>query len=337
MSQLITVGLPVFNGMPYLPETIASLLAQTHEDFTLLVIDDGSTDGSLQYLKTIKDPRLQLHTQQNAGITSTLNRMLQIARTPWLARHDADDIAYPRRFERTVEFIRRYPSAGMFYSDADYYPMKKGQVKFRSTRGDPHKLREITRAGYLLAICHPSVTLNIQKARSVGGYRFDLHVEDVDLWWRMALDFDIHYIPEVLVGMRQNQASSSWRNLEPQAVNALYAQYLLVASLSNLAPRSHEEVYPLLFDMLDRSKLELKRNLRAANFQFSQARHAQGLLSIARAFFSSPAGFFARIHYGLFPQPNVRNGEDPALLLARCGDRGIEAQWAWCRPALPNP
>ena len=308
MSQLITVGLPVFNAMPYLPETIRSLLAQTCENFTLLVIDDGSTDDSLQYLKTIKDPRLQLHTQQNAGLTATLNRMLQIAKTPWLARHDADDIAYPRRLERTVEFIHRYPDAGMFYSDADYYPMKHGQLKFRSTHGDPEKLREITRAGYLLAICHPSVTLNIQKTRSVGGYRFDLHVEDVDLWWRMALQFDIRFIPEVTVGVRQHQAGISSQNLERQAVNALYAQYLLAASLASLAPRPYEEVYPLLSGMLDRNKLALKRHLRAANFEFSQLQCARALRSLARAFFSSPSGLFARIHHGLFPQSGARNG-----------------------------
>jgi GT2 family glycosyltransferase len=246
--------------------------------------------------------------------------MLEIAQTQWLVRHDADDIAYPRRLEQTLEYIHKYPTAGMFYSEADYYPIKRGVAKFRTTKGDPKELYAITKAGYLLAICHPSVTLNIEKTRAVGGYRFNLYVEDIDLWWRMALAYDIRFIPEVTVGVRQNQASSSWQNLEQQAVNALYVQYLLLAALSNLGPHSYDEIYPLLYSFLDRRKFRLKKHLRDANIHLTETHYAKGLLYLSQAFFCSPSAFLQRIHYGLFPRPNVSNGEDPLLLAKKCGE-----------------
>jgi glycosyltransferase involved in cell wall biosynthesis len=328
MSQLITVGLPVFNAMPHLPETVESLLSQTYKDFTLLVINDGSSDGSLDYLKSVKDKRVKVISQQNAGLSTTLNRMLELSSTPWLVRQDADDIAYPRRLEQTIEFIRLYPNAGMFYSDADYYPMKKGLGKFRTTQGSPEKLRKMTEEGYLLAICHPSVTLNVEKTLAVGGYRFNLYVEDVDLWWRMALVYDIRFIPEITVGVRQNRMSSSWQNLERQAVNTFYIQYLLVSHLSNLTPRCYEDVYPVLRNLLDPRKFRLRHHLRSANMHLSNARLMQGLVSISRAFLSSPVAFGKRIQYGLFPHPDVANGDSPKELWKKSKELWQEGELA---------
>src|SRR4051812_48654504 len=97
MEPLFTFGIPVFNGMPYLPETLESVWRQTNPHFKVLVIDDGSTDDSLQYLRSIKDSRLNVISQPNRGLPATLNRLLGEARTPWLVRLDADDTACPER------------------------------------------------------------------------------------------------------------------------------------------------------------------------------------------------------------------------------------------------
>lgn len=91
----ITVGLPVYNAMPFLPEAIESLLHQTVSDFNILVIVDGADDRSLQYLETVLDDRLRVLTQPNRGLTATLNRILHETRIGWLIRQDADDISYP--------------------------------------------------------------------------------------------------------------------------------------------------------------------------------------------------------------------------------------------------
>jgi glycosyltransferase involved in cell wall biosynthesis len=93
MTPAITIGTPVYNGMPWIRETIESIRRQTCADFAVLVIDNGSTDGAGKYRCSLRDSRFRIVTQENPGITATLNRMLAETESPWLMRQDADDIA----------------------------------------------------------------------------------------------------------------------------------------------------------------------------------------------------------------------------------------------------
>jgi glycosyltransferase involved in cell wall biosynthesis len=299
---LLTVGLPVHNAMPYLPEAVESLLVQTYSQFEILAIDDGSTDSSLEYLRSVRDPRLRIISQENRGITLTLNRILAEVRSPWLARHDADDVAYPN------------PEAGMFYSLAEYYPI--GSLgKFRSTRGTPEEIHKLVLNGYLPAICHPSVTLNVAKVRTLGGYRFDLHVEDIDLWWRLALNNEIRLIPEVLLGFRQNNQSVSSRNLTEQAVSILYVQYLLISRLRGLEPLELEKIRPILIRILDSSKLRFKSEMRACNMELGRGSRLKGLYHAARAFSACPSSFAHRVLDELGRQRMVFAGEPVIMFI----------------------
>jgi glycosyltransferase involved in cell wall biosynthesis len=314
MTEL-TIGLPVFNAMPFLEESLDSLLRQTDEDFTVLAVDDGSTDSSLSYLQSIRDPRLNVVTQTHSGLTFTLNRMLHEVSTPWLMRHDADDIALPDRVKITKKAIEQFPDAGMFYSEARYYQNGRTVGSFRVTRAAPTQLRQITNNGYLLAICHPTVTLNVNKTMALGGYRFDLHIEDIDLWWRMALKYNIRYIPEVTTYFRHSLSSVSAANLERQAVNTLYVQYLLLSHLHNLPPLSYEQVRDRLIQNVDRPKLVCREELRRANVCCSQNHFWDGYKHLAAAIKAHPLYFAARVLYELRPSDVVFNGEDPQKFL----------------------
>src|SRR5919106_3135935 len=97
--RLLTVGIPVYNAMPFLPEAVESVLRQTYPDFDLLVVDDGSTDGGPDYLRSVSDPRVRVIRQENQGMSNALNRMLREINTPWLVRQDADDLADEHRLE----------------------------------------------------------------------------------------------------------------------------------------------------------------------------------------------------------------------------------------------
>ena len=124
-SATLTVGLPVYNAMPYLPESVESVLGQSLPNIQLLAIVDGATDGSLEYLHSIRDARLRIIEQQQCGLTFTLNRMLRECTTPWLVRHDADDVSTPDRLLTIARAIEAHPDAGMFYSHAAYHPRRK--------------------------------------------------------------------------------------------------------------------------------------------------------------------------------------------------------------------
>jgi len=308
--KLLTVGLPVHNAMPFLPETVDSLLKQSYENFELLVIDDGSRDDSLAFLKSIKDRRLRLISQENRGLTATLNRMLAEVNTPWLVRHDADDIAFPHRLGLIAESIGRYPDAGMFYSYARYYQNGRFFGTFRTTSATPERLRDLTRAGYLLAICHPTVTLNVAKTIDLGGYRFNLHVEDIDLWWRMALEYDIQLIPAATVGFRHNSMSVSSSNFEKQCVNTLFIQYLLLSHLWQLRPLSYEEISPRLMSLVNRRHIRFRENARLANISLSGKSYASAMRHLGQAFVASPADMVKRILYEFRSGAPVVNGEN---------------------------
>jgi glycosyltransferase involved in cell wall biosynthesis len=328
---LMTVGMPVRNAMPWLPEAMESLLHQTTADFEILVVVDGGTDGSLAYLRGLRDagaggsgrrPGLRVLEQAGAGVSATLNRLLEEARTPWLVRQDADDVSYPQRMRKLLEAIHRYPEAGVIYSLADYHPRERCAGSFRCSRGTPAELRSIVEDGYLLAICHSTVALNVEKARAVGGYRMDIHAEDADLWWRIARNFDIRCIPQPLVAFRQNAQSVSARNLEKQQLAGLYVQYLLLSELWELAPRPLDDVAGTLFEFLRPSRLRAKESLREFNMHLAERRMLRGLGSLVRAAWASP-GYVARRLMDEFRNTTIANGVAPRLFLER-----KEALWS---------
>ena len=303
--------------MPYLPEAIESLLEQSISAFEILVIVDGATDASSEYLQSIRDPRLRIIFQPNQGVTGTLNRMLRECRTPWLVRQDADDISYPRRIERLTEAITEDPDAAMFYSLANYHPSARAVGHFRCSRGSPQELRHIVRSGYLLAICHSSVALNVDKTIALGGYRIGLHNEDADLWWRMALKHDIRFIPEVLVGFRQNAASVSAHNLANQFVAGLYVQYLLLSNLWTLPPQSLGEIHADLETLFPTSILRAKERLRSFNIHLAEGRRRSALSDLAGSILASPKYVLRRLYDEVFPWQTVANGVSPHLFFAR--------------------
>lgn len=316
--------------MPYLPNAMESLLSQSERNFELLVIDDGSTDDSLAYLRSIRDPRVRVLTQENRGLTTTLNRMLAEVNTPWLMRHDADDFAYPQRVQRTLEHIKRHPDAGMFYSLADYKSGGKRVGTFRTTQGTPERLRELVQHGYLLSICHITVTLNVEKATDVGSYRFDLYVEDIDLWWRMALKYDIQFIPEVTAAMRHNLKSVSARNFRAQVLSTLYVQYLLISRLQNREPLPLESVKGVLEEMLQTRTLRFRDQIRRANVSISERAYLSAIRHAALAFAASPNAFSRRVLYELFPKKTVQIGENPERFVKK------ELWPSVARPAAPE-
>ncbi len=316
IQPLLTVGMPVRNAMPFLPEAIESLLHQTLGAFEILAIVDGGADGSLEYLGGVHDARLRVFTQPGMGVTATLNRMLREARTPWLVRQDADDVSYLQRMEKLLDAIAQHPDAGLIYSLADYHPRERCAGRFRCSQGTPEELRATVESGYLLSICHSTVALNIAKTRAVGGYRMDLHAEDADLWWRMARRWDLWCIPEVLVGFRLNAGSVSTRHAEEQQLAGLYVQYLLLSDLWRLSARPLDRVADTLSSILQPRALRAKEWLRRWNMERAAGQRLPEVCALARAVWASP-GYVLRRVRDEFRRAGIANGVPPQWFLER--------------------
>ena len=101
-----TVLMPVFNGEKHLNEAINSILSQSFQDFEFLIIDDGSTDHSKKIIRSYQDKRIRfIENDRNLQLSRTLNRGIQLAKGEYILRMDADDISFPNRLEKQIQFM----------------------------------------------------------------------------------------------------------------------------------------------------------------------------------------------------------------------------------------
>lgn len=127
----ITIGLPFFNNRTTLPNAIRAVFAQSFADWELLLVDDGSTDGSLDIARAVADRRVKVVSDgTNLGLPARLNEIVQLARGEYIARMDADDLMHPDRLQRQVAFLNANPavdiiSTGIYSIDGSLRPTGK--------------------------------------------------------------------------------------------------------------------------------------------------------------------------------------------------------------------
>jgi GT2 family glycosyltransferase len=221
----ISVAMAVYNNAPFLAEAIESILAQTYRDFEFLIVNDGSSDGSGEIIDgyAARDARVRPIHQPNRGLVASLNRMIEEARAPLIARMDGDDITLPERFARQVAFMDANPDHGVVGTSTHDIDMK-GRLKHNH---DFHPLThelflETLTGGPLL--CHPSVMMRRDIVRAVGGYRAPFrHCEDYDLWLRLAGRTKLCTIPDRLLYYRRSDTQVSNRHVVEQLVGAAVA------------------------------------------------------------------------------------------------------------------
>ena len=201
----VTVLMPVYNAERHLREAVGSILSQTYADFTFLVIDDGSTDGSAAIIRSYSDPRLHLvQNSRNMGLTATLNLGLEMAQGEYIARMDADDVSLPERLAKQVAFLDTHPEVGIVGVWAEAF----GEARFRI----PHPPdAETIRAKLLFdsALVHPAVLMR-QKFLDAHSLRYLPlgHFEDYELWQRAVRLFPLANIPEILFRYRVSGGSA---------------------------------------------------------------------------------------------------------------------------------
>lgn len=207
---LVSVLMPVYNTERYVARAIESMLQQTLTQFELLILDDGSTDGSLQILQayTAQDKRIRLTSRENQGIPRSRNQLLQQAQAEWIAPMDSDDIARPDRLARQVAFLQQHPEVACVGSA---YQLIDAQGRLLLTRfGVPETNAEIQQS--LLAglggIHQPCAMFRRSLALAVGGYDETMPVcEDLDLWLRLGEVGELANLPEPLLQYRLHRRS----------------------------------------------------------------------------------------------------------------------------------
>lgn len=220
----VSVLMPVYNGADVLGVAINSILAQTLNDFELLVVNDGSTDGSLQMARSFNDPRIRvIDLAANRGLINALNTGLVEARGEFLARMDHDDIAHPARLKTQVAAMTASGSVicgsavqpfGAISGHPIVYPLTDGEIRASLPVGS--------------TFAHPAVMMLTEVCRRHGYSLAAKHCEDYDLWWRLSREGKMENLADTLLSYRfhPGQISTMYHRLQLAGTAAVAASQL---------------------------------------------------------------------------------------------------------------
>lgn len=250
-SPAVTVLMSVFNGENYIEKAIESILNQSFSDFEFLIINDGSTDRTAQILERLSlvDSRVRVIDQNNQGLVSSLNTGLRYARGEMIARMDADDIAYPNRFEKQVAYLlenRDVVALGSAITLIDgtgknlreiRYPVGTAQVRSKMLKGS--------------TLAHPAVLMRRKQVLQVGSYReVCRHAEDYDLWLRLIEIGEIDNLGEPLLYYRHHDDKISLTESFAQRLATECAKFSYQMRKSGKADPLDNMKFPLTIDKL---------------------------------------------------------------------------------------
>ena len=220
---LVSVVIPVFNGEKTIRETIESVLNQTLTDFELVVINDGSQDGTLDIVERIPDSRIQVFSYPNAGQSTSRNRGIEIAKGDYISFIDADDLWTPDKLEAQLQALQANPKAGVAYSWTDWIDESSqllGKGSYNTEQGAVFTkllLNDFVANG-------SNVLIRRQALTEVGG--FDPSVtpaEDWDLWLRLAARYEFVAVrsPQILYRISPNSASFNVWKMEASSLQVI--------------------------------------------------------------------------------------------------------------------
>lgn len=200
MSVKASVVMAVYNASRHIREALDSILSQSFEDFELIIVNDCSSDNSIDLINTYQDRRIKLiHNESNIGLAASLNKGIEISEGKYIIRMDDDDICKDYRFERLIDYMDANPDVGIcgswvqFFGDenyiwktAEYHDQIRAKLFFNTALAHPSVIMRKT----IIDQFHLQYDVNFRRA------------QDYDLFNRAAMVTQLHNIPEVLLDYR---------------------------------------------------------------------------------------------------------------------------------------
>jgi GT2 family glycosyltransferase len=208
MNPKVSVVMSVYNDERYLRDAVESILDQTFRDFEFIIINDGSTDGTVEIIHSYCDPRIVLvKNDTNVGLTKSLNKGLRLARGEYIARQDPDDLSLPQRLGTQIAYLEQHKHVGLL--GTAYYTMDSQGQHIATNR---HPLRDTEIRWKILfcnAFCHTSVMFR-RKVFPTSDIFYDealLYSQDYDLWVRLLGHTYAANLQAPLVAFRMHESS----------------------------------------------------------------------------------------------------------------------------------
>ena len=250
-APTVTVLMTTWNGADFISASIASVLAQSFRDFELIVVDDGSTDGTAALLAGIADPRLVVLRQAvNGGIVAARNAGFAIARGRYVAMLDHDDLSLPERLAKQVAYLEAHPTVMLVATEIVLERNGKRWVPDHPRGGDPVLMR------WLLHVDNPltwsSVMVRADVVRKLGAFvrpEYEL-ADDFDLYHRLLTVGDIARLDDVLTVYRWHVSNTTYGRAA--ALHAAAAKVLAAAYRPLLGPDAEDAAALVIQHLSDR-------------------------------------------------------------------------------------
>lgn len=246
---MFSVIIPLYNKAPYIAKAIESVLGQTYRDFEVIVIDDGSTDQSLEVAKTFENKSITIISQPNSGVSTARNNGVKLAKHPYICFLDADDWWHPTFLEEMKRLITDFPDAGIYGSG--YYIVKNGQERIAPIgvpQGFERGIIDYCEV-YAKTLCMPLTSISVVIPKHIfdeeRGFKSQLKFgEDFDLWIRIILKHKAILVNKPLAYYNQdvevNNRAIGSRFYKPE-------EHML---FSNYGDFMHNEGFRFLFERL---------------------------------------------------------------------------------------
>ncbi|MDX2215649.1 MAG: glycosyltransferase [Oculatellaceae cyanobacterium bins.114] len=273
---LISVILPVYNGEKTIQRTVESVLKQTFTDFELLIINDGSSDRTLEIVNSMADPRIQLLSYPNSGVSASRNRGIALATGEFIAFIDADDLWTTDKLAAQLNALQTHPNAAVAYSWTDWIDESDRPLRpaGRSTAtGKVYEkllLRDFIESG-------SNVLVRRQALDVVGTFDETLSfAEDWDLWLRLAARYEFIAVPfpHVLYRVSSHSASCNLWQMESGSLRVIERAFQQAPeSLQPLKRQVLTSRYQYFTLKALEGSLERQRGVAAARFFWTVMRY----------------------------------------------------------------
>lgn len=216
---MISVIIPLYNKEQSIASTVRCVLAQTFKDFELIIVNDGSRDGSAEIVRTMLlfDSRIRLIDKSNGGVSSARNEGIRQAQGEYIAFLDADDYWEPDYLQTQTDMIRDFPEASIWCTG--YGHMTDEQKSSFIAQGvipDFRGLIDGYFAHFLYLICTDTVVTRRSIFEEVGYFDERISIgEDIDMWWRILLHGQLAYIAACKAYYRQDAENRLSNSLPP--------------------------------------------------------------------------------------------------------------------------
>lgn len=205
----VSIILPTYNRRAFIGQAIESVLAQSFQNFELIIVDDGSTDGTTDFVKPFLSDRVQYIYQENAGRSCARNTAINIAKGEYIAFLDSDDLYLPEKLELQVKYLDENPGVGMIYTSAYCIDADGRSIDFTYEANKSGNIYKEVAFFKPVTITLPTVMVRRQVLHVVG--KFDeamSRFEDTDMWRRIAKLYEVHAIPTATCKLRTHQENS---------------------------------------------------------------------------------------------------------------------------------